>query len=84
MTEVVLKALGAEWHSECFTCNVSGSMPLVTTTHADDALGMQWTVRGWKVLLERVGAESGLCQVRGPETQSIETSCSRARLLNLR
>ena len=59
---MVVEALGAEWHEECFRC-VVGLEVSKTDASSDGAnanLGMPWQFRGWSVLLERGRRGSGV------------------------
>lgn len=60
VTDLVVKALGSEWHESCFVCTVSlhgasyfDSCSKVLAANEQMNPGMQWPVRRWEVLSQR-------------------------------
>lgn len=76
VTNLVVKALGAEWHDECFVCIVSLPVtPSDQKTCADPTVGVQRSVRRRPILPQRTRAEPRMCQMRGSAVEGLRCHC---------
>lgn len=78
VTDVVVKALGSEWHANCFCCLVSEFPDIrrpTTYQENDNAdylfTGMRRRVRGWEILPSGREPGSGVCEVRGEAAEGL-------------